>query len=889
MARVGLIQASFAGGELSPRLYGRSDIAKYQTGAEVVENWIPRPEGGLMRRHGTRYAGSVKTSSKQTRVVPFIFSTIQAYIVEFGDQYIRVWKDYGIITSSTKSISNVTQANPATVTSTAHGFLDGDRVIIAGVSGMTQLNNREFAVANAAANTFDLSGLDATGYGAYTSGGTASKIYEIASPYLEADLDALRFAQSADILYVVHPSYPPARLTRTSHTSWTLTTIPFDRGPFAPENTDKNAQVYVNCSTYQPGDTVSIVASTDIFDANMVGSYFYMSEVLLDQLDVSPWTANQNSVGVGGQVSSNGNVYERIAGGAGSNTGDVAPSHIEGDAFDGQSNTRSKKWRYRHSRWGIIKITGFTDAQNVSGLIETYLPNGFNQPNKTITNVTNASGLFHVTAANDYNEGDFVDINSVSGSGGMTDINKAWKAINVTSTAFDLEGSTFTGSYTSGGKATRFATYRWRHSAFSASRGYPAAVTLHEQRLCWANTAQQPYGFWASRAGDYDFYLPGTFDDDPIAYNIASNQVNAIRWLLSSDNLLLGSLAQEFAAYGGGLGDPITPANTRIVPQSSEGSSAAQVERVAGGPVFINRAGRKIFALAYGSDTNGYQALDLTELADHLASTQIFSELAWAKNPASILWVRRSDGSLCSLTFRRDQQIVAWARHPIDGFIESIAVIPSPDGTVDDLWMVVRRTINGATLRSVEYLAQPFQPSSPTDKAAMAFMDAALSYSGAATSTLSGLAHLEGKTVKVIADSALHADRVVTGGAITLESPATQAWVGLPYASRVRALRLEGGAIVTAQGKTKRVSRLTVRVLNGLGGHVGPPDESVLEELVQRDLADPMDASPPLRSGDFDVQIASDYDTGGQFAIVQSDPLPLDILCVMPQVSVSEG
>jgi hypothetical protein len=136
---------------------------------------------------------------------------------------------------------------------------------------------------------------------------------------------------------------------------------------------------------------------------------------------------------------------------------------------------------------------------------------------------------------------------------------------------------------------------------------------------------------------------------------------------------------------------------------------------------------------------------------------------------------------------------------------------------------------------------------------------------------------------------ALHPDRVVSGGAITLASPATQAWVGLPYTSRLRALRLEGGAVVTAQGKTKRVSRLTIRVLSALGGLVGPPDESVMEPLVQSGLSDPMDASSPLRSGDFDVHLASDYDTGGQFTIVQSDPLPLDILCVMPQVTVIEG
>jgi hypothetical protein len=141
MTRTGTVQPSFAAGELSPRMYGRTDFAKYVSGAETIENFIVRPEGGLMRRHGTRFAGEVKEHLKQSRLVPFVFSTVQAYMLEFGHLYMRVWKDYAPVTSSTKTITGISQANPAVVTATAHGLVANDRVVITGVAGMGQVNN----------------------------------------------------------------------------------------------------------------------------------------------------------------------------------------------------------------------------------------------------------------------------------------------------------------------------------------------------------------------------------------------------------------------------------------------------------------------------------------------------------------------------------------------------------------------------------------------------------------------------------------------------------------------------------------------------------------------------------------------------------------------------
>ena len=893
MARIGTTQPSFAAGEISPRLYGRTDLAKYHSAAEAIENFIVRPEGGVMRRHGTRFAGETRDHGKASRLIPFVFSTVQAYMLEFGEQYIRVWKDYAPVTSSTKTITAISQGNPAVVTAAGHGFANGDRVIVAGVGGMGQVNNREFTVANQTVNTFELSGVDAGAYDAFTLGGTVSKIFEVPSPYLASELNEIFYSQSADTLYLAHPKHAPRTLTRTGHASWTLSAVPLDRGPFAATNGDDALRVMCTLTggNYQPGSAVSVKASGPIFTANHAGSYFYMREIYLDQLAVSPWasTLSFNPV-LGTQVSSNGNVYSLLDVGIGAATGSVIPSHTEGDAWDnptGSASTNYKKWRYLHSRWAIVRLDTFIDSKNMSGTIMTYLCNGLAPSSKTVSAVANAGGLCRVTAtAHGYNEGDYV---SISGVGGATQANGDWKIVNVTANTFDLANSSAPGAFTFAGTVRRYSTWLWAHSAFSLARGYPATVALHEQRLVFANTLQQPFGLWASTSGDFANFLPGTRDDETIAYNIAANQADPIRWITSGSDLVIGTLSQEFAAYGGGLGDPITPSNTRIVPQSGEGSNGVQPAKVGIETLFVNRAGRKVFSLYNQSDVGGYVASDLLELAEHLTVGRTIARVAWAKNPASLLWCLRSDGTLGALTYRREQQLFAWSRHLLDGFVESIAVIPSPDGTTDDLWLVVRRTINGATRRYVEFLAAGFEPADANDKLLMGFVDSGLRYSGPPATTLSGLFHLEGRAVRVVADGALHPDRVVSGGKITLEKAASNVWAGLGYTSRIRTMRLDVPAMGTAQGKTKRIPRVTVRVHNGIGGAVGPGDESALEELVRRDLADPMDASPPMRSGDFDVYLAGDFDVDGRLAIVQAEPLPLDVLAIMPVMSVMEG
>jgi hypothetical protein len=235
-----IIQRSFAGGELTPSLYARTDITKYQAGLRQLRNFYVPREGGAVNRPGSQFIAEVKDSTKEVRLIPFIFNTEQTYVLEFGDQYMRVHKEGLQLAEAAKVITGITNANPAVVSIAAHGYTTGEEVFISGVGGMTEVNSRNFKVGTTTAGTFELiemdgvTGLDSTGFGTYTTGGTAEKIYEIATPYLEDDLDTLQFIQSADIVTLTHPSYAPRELARTGDTAWTLTTITFAPSIAAP-------------------------------------------------------------------------------------------------------------------------------------------------------------------------------------------------------------------------------------------------------------------------------------------------------------------------------------------------------------------------------------------------------------------------------------------------------------------------------------------------------------------------------------------------------------------------------------------------------------------------------------------------------------------------------
>ncbi len=273
MARVAVQLTNFTGGELSPRLDGRNDLTKYPTGCKTLENFVVFPHGSAARRSGTQFVAEVKDSSAKTRLIPFEFSTTQTYMLEFGNQYIRFYKDDGQILESDKTISGATAADPVVITATAHGYDNGDEISISGVVGMTELNNKRYLVANKTTNTFEITDIDGndidgSGFTAYTSGGVANRVYEITTPYLTAELFDIKFAQSADVMYITHPNHEVEKLSRTGHTSWTLADVVFTDGPYLDDNITTTTLTSSH-STVGTGRTLT--ASADLWVSTDVG------------------------------------------------------------------------------------------------------------------------------------------------------------------------------------------------------------------------------------------------------------------------------------------------------------------------------------------------------------------------------------------------------------------------------------------------------------------------------------------------------------------------------------------------------------------------------------------------------------------------------------------
>jgi hypothetical protein len=286
----------------------------------------------------------------------------------------------------------------------------------------------------------------------------------------------------------------------------------------------------------------------------------------------------------------------------------------------------------------------------------------------------------------------------------------------------------------------------------------------------------------------------------------------------------------------------------------------------------------------YDFTSDGYTSSDITVLADHITFTGL-TQMAFAPDPSQVVWCIRADGQLIGFTWNGEQQVRGWHRHPIggDGFVESIAVMPAAEGDRSELWLVVRRTINGVTKRYVEYMERPYRIGDA--QASQFYVDSGLTYTGAATTTISGLSHLEGQVVSVLVNGAPHPNVTVTSGAITLQLPATTAQVGLPCPARYRSMRLEAGAQDgTSQGKTKRIHKVVMRLLYTGGGKYGSLDGSPMDYLLLRPSTARMDQPAPLFTGDKVVPWPQGYTTDAYLGFEIDQPTAATIVAIMPQV-----
>lgn len=418
-------------------------------------------------------------------------------------------------------------------------------------------------------------------------------------------------------------------------------------------------------------------------------------------------------------------------------------------------------------------------------------------------------------------------------------------------------------------------------SVFNGAGDYPGAVSYFEQRRCFAGTTNKPQNIWMTKSGtesNMSYSLP-IRDDDRIAFRVAAREANTIRHIVPLTQLLLLTSSAEWRVTSVNS-DAITPSTISVRPQSYVGSSNVQ-------PVIINNTliygaarGGHVRELAYNWQANGFITGDLSLRAPHLFDTFDIVDMAYAKAPHPVVWFVSTSGRLLGLTYVPEQQVGAWHWHDTDGVFESCTVVAEGGG--DALYCVIRRTINGNSVRYVERMAsRQF-----SDQADAFFVDCGATYSGVPADVISGLGHLEGKTVSILADGAVHPQRVVTGGSITLDIEASTVQIGLPIEADLQtlplAVQLQDGSF--GQGRFKNVNKVWLRVYRSSGIFVGP-SANELTEAKQR-TTENYGAPPALKSEEIPLVLTPSWADSGQIFVRQSDPLPLTVVSMTAEVAL---
>lgn len=453
----------------------------------------------------------------------------------------------------------------------------------------------------------------------------------------------------------------------------------------------------------------------------------------------------------------------------------------------------------------------------------------------------------------------------------------------VDSRVYGLVKVTAVGSLNADGKATTAtvdvlttvhstaATPIWTEGAWSDVRGYPRAVALHGQRLWFGGTRAEPQGIWGSVVNDYENFRRSTLDDASLKFTPAAQQANPIQWLGSHGNLVIGTAGDEWTAGADGEGI-ITPTNINVRRRSGYGSNHLPALIFGDVILFLQRGGQRLRQVNPRSETTIWSATDITVLAEHVTQAGIV-QFAAMNHPVSILWAVTGDGKLIGMTYEAEQNVFGWHVHETDGFIESVAVVYGAES--DEVWLAVKR---GAR-RNIERLDPAVFSRDFAERERLIYADAAVRLeSETPVATVSGLDHLNGRTVVVLGDGAQFADATVIDGTVTLEREASTVVVGLAYSSLLQPTRreipLRDG---TSIGRKFRASRALLQLHDSLGGEVADSEDSTFDAIRYRTVADPLDAPPPLFTGEVEAAVESSARGGVDVTVRQTQPFPLNV------------
>ena len=895
---------------------GRTDFAKYFNGASNIENFVVLPHGPITRRPGTYFVSEIKTSSANTRLIPFTFSTTQTYILELGNNYIRFFKDSGQIVESDVTISGITKANPGVVTANSHGFSNGDFVNISSVAGMTEVNNKTFKVANKATNTFQLTDIDGnnvntTNFTTYGSGGDANRIYQITTEYTTAQLFDLKFAQSADVMYICHPDHEASKLSRTGHTSWSLDEVDFgDNGPYLDANTTTTT-ITPQQTAAATGKTLTLSAVTGV-NGGVGWLATDVGRIVKFNGGTAIITSRTNAtVAVATILTAFTNTDATAAFQLGSFSDTTG--HPSSVSFFEQrlvfAATNDQPQTIFFSKSGDYEnMTAGTNDDDA--MVYTIASNQVN----AIKSLKATRTLICMTTGGEYSV-------SAGNSSAITPTNiSIVKQSNYGSAGVDA---------LSIGNATIFlqrAKRKIRELAYNFDTdGYVApdltilADHISETGIVQMDYQQEPYSVvWAART---DGVLSG------LTYNRLENVVAWHRHIIGGKSDTTKNIIQQqisftsnttivstsnntitLSSHGLSTGDPVyyyaasnvigglnisslyytirTDANTIKLATTAANATAGTAISFTSAPSSnttqyiyqgVNISSNFIYSVAHGFTTGDIFYYDNTgtSIGGLAENTKYYVEKI--DNNQFKLYSNKTLTTVVDITSAHTSEqtdnILTHAK------VESVAVIDG-DGDEDQVWVIVQRWINGAVRRYVEYFT-PFDFNE--DLTAFHYLDSGLSYVGGDTTSLSGLDHLEGEVVDVIGEGSAQTSKTVADGAITITTATEQAKVGLLYSSDLQTMRLDEGYTETTQTKTKRIYDLSIRFQDTVGASVGP-NAANLTAIDFRASGSAMNLPIPLFTGDKTIEFDTGYGTEGLVYVQQPQALPMTILGIYPRL-----
>jgi len=951
-----LAKRNFTGGELDPALHNNVDLVKYLTGLKTLRNFWSKRSGGVQNRPGFEYCGFVKNRTKTTRLIPFIFNNEQAYVVELGEYYIRFIVDGEYIKEAAKNITGITQAAEGVVTSNAHGYSNGDHVYLSGIVGMTELNGRTVVVSDVTANTFKMKDqfgayVATSGYAAYSSAGTAEKIYTLPSAYEEAVLRELNYTQSADVMTVVHENHAVQEITRLTSTTFSLADKTF-------------------------GSLMQLGSETGYITSGGAGAGTFRYKVTaINEDGQESLTYPEYSLPISNITQANPAVVTHAAHAL------AQRDYVSGD---------------------VVYIDNVIGMTEVNGRYFTITP---------LTNTTfqlngiDSTGYTAYVGSGEVNRTWFGCKNTLSPTS-ANPIVPRWDTIATAArytvyadkTGSGIFGYVATVDHRDGVSYLEYPdigvepdytdTPPEEYNPFNSVYNYPRAVGYTQQRLLLGGTDNEPETIWTSRTGQYNNFNRSfpLRDDDSIKFTLQGKNVSRVNHLLELNKMLIFTTGGEWSLEGGSDGT-ITPSIINAKQQTYNGSTRVAPVIVDGSVLYVQARGSIIRDLGYTFEADGYRGNDITIFSAHLFEGYTILDMAYQQNPHSIAWVLRSDGVLLGCTYIKEQQILAWHRHDTDGEVKSICVIP--EGSEDALYAVIKRTLTDGEVRYTERLSSR----SITDQRDMTFLDSFATYDGrnttATTMTLSGgttwdnesltltasasffkssdvgnviqftgaddgirldceitaytsatvvtvtpsrlvptdlrttatttwakavdqiggLHHLIGKQVTIFGDAQVLANpnnsyyetfTVDSHGNIELDDCYAVVHVGLPYLPDFETLDIDTTNSETLLGRKKIVNSVTFKLRKSRGVWVGPvaPEEDDkntensktygLTEMKLRQGEHYYDPNS-LFSGEKEIAIKSKFSTGGRVFVRQIDPLPIEISTIAPSGTFQEG